>query len=340
MLLLSTILFVLLVVVGSVLLWQYLPEESRGAVASNFINTQVPDYVFAQCTMNDDNCCNGLNNTCDLRADEIMYAGLHNAMSAIENGFLVGANHDLSMEKALEAGFRAVNVDFGKCNGKSLFYHGKCEIGSRDPILLLSNIVKFLDENPTEIIVITVQFTNDAKETNPANIATLDDLVAVVNSVEGFVEKSYAHPGLSEPWPTLRELRDTGKQIIFFHYNIGICFQDGCPFGFHDYFVYAEETDFELASFEDIEDKSQSCNVTRGSNRATFFGINLFLTIPSRSTADQVNSLSFLQQHVNDCEEINGGNLANIVWVDFWAQGELPLFVQQSNQQRGSNSQI
>lgn len=320
-------------------MWQYLPEESRASVASNFIDTEVPEYRFSQCTEDDLNCCNGLNNTCDLRADEIMYAGLHNAMAARENGFLVGANHDLSMEKALEAGYRAINIDFGKCNGRPQLYHGKCGIGSRNPVQLLSNIVTFLDQNPTEIVLITVQFVNDDAETNPANVATVSDLVAVIDSVDGLTEKLYAHPGLSEPWPTLRELRDTGKQIILFHYNVGICHQEGCPYGLHDYFVYAEETEFQFASLLEIEDTTRSCSVTRGSNRATFFGINLFLTLPSRAAADTVNSIQFLQRHVSECEELNGGNLANIVWVDFWTRGQLPLFVQRRNNHRGVTSQ-
>lgn len=336
----STVLFALLIAVGGVLLWQYLPEESRASLASNFIDTDVPDYQFFQCSPNDENCCNGLNNTCDLRADEIMYAGLHNAMAARENGFLLGANHDLSMEKALESGYRAINIDFGMCSGKPQLYHGKCEIGTRDPIALLSNIVKFLDENPTETVIITVQFTNVPTETNPANIATVDDLVSVVNSVEGLMDKLHAHPDLSEPWPTLRELQNAGKQIILFHYNIGVCYHEGCPYGFHDYFVYAEETEFELASLVEVDDNTRSCNVTRGSNRATFFGINLFLTLPSRDAAAKLNSLPFLQSHVSDCEQRNDGNLANIVWVDFWTQGHLPLFVQQRNQYRGANSQL
>ena len=334
----STVFFALLIAVGGVLLWQFLPEESRASVASNFIDTEVPDYQFSQCSPNDVDCCNGLNNTCDLRADEILYAGLHNAMAARESGFLLAANHDLSMEKALESGYRAINIDFGMCGGIPQLYHGSCEIGTRDPKDLLSHVVKFVNENPTETIIITVQFANVPGETNPANIATVDDLVSVINSVDGLVDKLYAHPSLSEPWPTLRELQNSGKHIILFHYNVGVCYQEeeGCPYGLHDYFVYAEETEFELASLVEVKDTARSCNVTRGSNRATFFGINLFLTLPSRNVAAEINSLQFLQSHVSDCEQRNNGYLANIVWVDFWTQGNLPLFVQRRNQNRGA----
>ncbi|GAX23668.1 hypothetical protein FisN_12Hh242 [Fistulifera solaris] len=335
----STVAFALLLAVSGVLLWQYLPEESRASVASTFIETEEPDYQFFQCLPTDVDCCNGLNNTCDLRLDEILFAGLHNAMAARENGFLLGANHDLSMEKALKYGYRAINVDFGLCGGVPQLYHGSCELGTRNPVDLLSHIVKFVGENPTETIVITVQFTKNSGETDPSNIATLDDLVSVVNAVDGLVDKLYAHPDLSEPWPTLRELQTLGKQIILFHYNVDICYESGCPYGLHDYFVYAEETEFEFATLLEVEETTRSCNVTRGSNVATFFGINLFLALPSRDVAAEINSLSFLQNHVSDCEERNEGNLANIVWVDFWTQGELPVFVQRRNHNRGVTSQ-
>lgn len=82
-------------------------------------------FRFMQCP-NNGPCCNGLSTNCGLKVDEILFATAHNANH--HNG--LGSNHERSLEDALEAGYRGLQLDFCKCNGGLQFCHGSCNIVS------------------------------------------------------------------------------------------------------------------------------------------------------------------------------------------------------------------
>jgi hypothetical protein len=90
------------------------------------IGTVVP--TFMQCPTNNNNkqCCNGSTTNCALRVDQMMFALVHNAMSSEEKGFIVGYNHQLSISKALMAGYRGLSLDVCNCNGVLQFCHNVC----------------------------------------------------------------------------------------------------------------------------------------------------------------------------------------------------------------------
>ena len=83
-------------------------------------------YEFIQCddTSGTGDCCNGLEGICDLRANEVLYATLHNGMATFEDGFLFGPNHKYQLESALKAGYRGLNLDLCNCGGETIFCHG------------------------------------------------------------------------------------------------------------------------------------------------------------------------------------------------------------------------
>ena len=82
-------------------------------------------FRFNQCS-NNGSCCNGLSTNCNLRVDEILFATAHNA----NHHAGVASNHEKTLERALTAGFRGLQLDFCKCNGKVKFCHGSCNIVS------------------------------------------------------------------------------------------------------------------------------------------------------------------------------------------------------------------
>jgi hypothetical protein len=84
--------------------------------------TNNPTYPFMQCGADSEDCCNGLDTICDLRADEILYATLHNAMATFEDGFLFGPNHRYKLEGAIQAGYRGLNLDICNCGGEHIFW--------------------------------------------------------------------------------------------------------------------------------------------------------------------------------------------------------------------------
>jgi hypothetical protein len=146
------ILMVVVLAVAGVLIWKFAPIDEAinsilpsynsstsvsGATSGNYsvggsdfedvseAPTETP-YQFIQCSNEGQDCCNGLDTNCDLRANEILYATLHNAMATFEDGFIFGPNHEKKLEGAVEAGYRGVNLDLCNCGGELVFWwvHG------------------------------------------------------------------------------------------------------------------------------------------------------------------------------------------------------------------------
>lgn len=310
-----------------------------------------------------ENCCNGLDNICDLRVDEIFYAGVHNAMSSVEDGFFYGSNQQFELEGALEAGYRGINLDVCNCNGDYQLCHGVCDFGARDPAQTFGSINSFLDANPTEIILIILEIDNSADET-----VDLDVLYNILSRVDGLVEKIYVHNDKTAPWPSLRTVVDRNtvrsfavllvsfycntleyltlmlsisfqKRLLLFHYNSGVdCENDNCPAGFNSWFDYAGETEYNFFSIEGIQASQFSCKVTRGSSRLPFLAVNSFVTPPSQSVAKTVNSLKFARTRLESCSTLNDSANVNLIFADFWSEGDLPQLAQEHNVALGSPS--
>jgi hypothetical protein len=210
-------------IVTGVLIWQFAPiDEALDSVLPNFNSTDdetdpkvtVPpgsptssptpkpaEFVFMQCEDETQNCCNGLDTICDLRVDEIFYASVHNAMASLQDGFFLGPNHSFKLEGALEAGYRGVNLDVCNCNGVYQLCHGICGLGARDPAETFGSINQFLDQNPTETLLLVLQIDSDVDQ--PVD---LDELYSKFSGVEGLMEKIYVHESVTDPLPTLREM--------------------------------------------------------------------------------------------------------------------------------------
>uniref|UniRef100_A0A8J9SXM9 Uncharacterized protein n=1 Tax=Phaeodactylum tricornutum TaxID=2850 RepID=A0A8J9SXM9_PHATR len=345
---LSVILLILLLGVGGILVWLFFPEEAKSQL-NNVVNTTgnvpkvpsvtipgtgggsapEPTYQFMQCT-DPSVCCNGLSTLCDATVDSVMYAALHNAMATSEDGFFLGPNHDYKLEDALKWGYRGINLDIGNCNGELQFIHGRCLLGSRNVVEVLTNINTFLTENPSEVVILPLQIDNSVG----AGTIDLFDIYSIMQSVPGFTDRMYVHPEVTTEWPTLGELVETDKRILFFHYGGPSCWDNSspCPPGFHDWFYYGAETRFSFSDVDAIRDTTSSCEITRGENsRRRFFSVNNFVTLPSSNAAGVLNRLNFVQQHVQQCSALNDGLDVNLVFVDFWHKGNLPEAVQLHN---------
>lgn len=275
--------------------------------------------------------CNGHANLCDKRANEVVYATLHNANNALLDGAWFLPNHKLDLKKALNAGYRGLNMDFGECFGRLTLLHITCLLKTKAPFSeVMTEILDFVNENPREVVILPT-------EISPGNFfldtPTLEDIDQAFQSVPGFKEKLYDHPGPGQPWPTLQELIDMDKRILFFFYNAIDCTKGlDCPVGFHPWFDYAAETRFSFPFSWSLNDKERSCEITRGlSGTRDFFGVNAFVTPPRLSAPLQVNRYDFLQYHIEECETRNGGLQANVVLVDYWKIGDVLRVVHDLN---------
>ena len=198
-------------------------------------------------------CCNGLTSNCDKRVNEIMFATSHNAMSTVEDNF-VGANHLRKLEASLENGFRAFMLDLCSCNGVPSFCHGSCFFGERNPAEVFEAIVVFLNENPSEIIILEFQVDENGD---------LFALYDIMEAVEGFVNRIYVHDG-SDEWPLLSTLVSSDKRILLFQHDGANCNIDGnCPEGFMWTYTHMFQTSFEIDNSEDLLNVS-GCSITRG----------------------------------------------------------------------------
>lgn len=296
-----------------------------------FAENSVDDkYKFIQCDSNGTACCNGLDSICDLRANEILYATLHNGMSTIEDGFLFGPNHKFQLEKALKAGYRGLNLDICNCGGEIIFCHGICTLGPRDVSDVMNGVNTFLDQNPSEIIVFIYQVNNDVDR-----YVDLNDFYDKLLQIEGLTEKMYVHDGPTSSWPTLRQLTDPNynKRVIMFHYNGPDCNEDRsrCPDGLHLYYNYAIDNDWSHDDTTSIENRLSSCRLkSNGINRDTFIGLNNFVSPPSRSSAETLNEYSAASEYVETCTALLKTDI-NFLLVDFWSVGEVPRVTQDHN---------
>merc|ERR1719491_2419238 len=128
-----------------------------------------------------------------------MFGLVHNAMSSEEGDFSYGYNHNLELEKALVAGYRGLSLDVCNCNGVLQFCHNVCDLGPRLPNDVFGNTVKFLNEYPSEVVVLLFEAS---RETGPI---VWDDLYLEMDDVDGFVDMIYVHADGNE-WPTMGDL--------------------------------------------------------------------------------------------------------------------------------------
>ena len=229
----GAILFIIICIVAGVLAWKLPPwDDIIGNILPTFNNTlsgsssgntdsdsnvdsfnnptaspthapKVETVPFSQCVPDSESsCCNGLESNCALKVNDIMYAASHNAMSSEEDGFS-GPNHLLSLEKSLDAGYRALLLDLCSCGTDGLqLCHTFCAAGSRDPTEVFQNILEFLNQNSQEIILLVFQIGK-----RPGNVPiSLTDLYNIMEGVDGFTDMMYIHPTDAVEWPSLEKL--------------------------------------------------------------------------------------------------------------------------------------
>jgi hypothetical protein len=272
--------------------------------------------------------CNGLANLCDKPVNRVSFATPHNAASSTDTGTSFFANHALSLEIALQDGYRGLNVDVGKCNGELQLVHGFCGIGYRDPTEVFTNIATFLNDNSREVILMTIEINSDT-----GGAVTVDEIYTLLQSIPGFLDLVYVRPESSTGWPTLQDLIDADTRLLIFHYNGDRNCQDiACPPGLMYWWDYGMETEFQFSDPTALEDTASGCKVTRGlDGTRDFLGVNVFTEIPSDSACEILNSYDFLTNHIRSCSELNDGHIVNVVMVDCHDVGDVLQVVQEYN---------
>jgi hypothetical protein len=284
-------------------------------------------------------------------------------MASFEDQFFLLYNQNYKLEAALVAGYRALELDVSRCGDANqiVFYHGECALGTRNPTQVLQNIYTFLQDNPSEIVMLHLQMNGD--------VVSLQDFYDIMLQVDNgnLVSGLYSHPLNATEWPTLRELIQVNQRLLLFYWNADDCAPGaggpGCPPGFHYWYRYGVQTKWDFARLSDVQDQddpddgTSSCALSYMPdyrNGHNFFRVNAFLRLPSSSAAqDVLNQPFFIQERLDACSIQNpivkNGTVyvqvaaqeergleqfvlqPNFYAVDFWDKGNVMSFIQEYN---------
>ncbi len=245
--------------------------------------------------------CNGREDLCARRYDEVVYPTTHNAMSNADDGW-ENPNQQHGIARQLEDGVRALMLDTHEWDGEALLCHALCPLGSLPLVDGLAIIREFLDTHRGEVLTIIFEAYVTAEDT----AAAFDD--------SGLARYVHAQaPGA--PWPTLRELIDADRRLIVFTDDDG----GGAYDWYMDVWAHAWETDYAAETTDDF-----SCDMNRGVAGNPLFIFNHFLTrtFPVPEEAATTNADPFLIDRARACRDASGA-LPNFVTVDFYAEGDL-----------------
>lgn len=270
--------------------------------------------------------CNGSTELCSRAYDKVVVPMTHNAMSAGDEGWLT-PNQTHGLARQLADGIRGMMLDtkyfsveanqnaVSKIDGVSTvdqvyLCHGACVRGKTRLLDGLCTITRFLDESPGEILSIIFQ--------NEVDDADTDEVLRA----SGLGDYLYTHPAGS-PWPTLREMIDTGKRLVVFLEKDG-----GAPPYLHPAFVgNIWDTPYTFSTASDF-----TCRLNRGATSSPLFLVNHWLMRPDPDVAlaREVNVAAVLGKRVEQCTT-EAGRPPTFVGVDFYEVGDLFAVVRAAN---------
>jgi hypothetical protein len=305
--------------------------------------------------------CNGHVELCSKRLNEVTLAASHNAMSSSAEPGWYSAAHTQSIGDQLRSGVRGLLIDahYGLRAGNAVrtdlserseragnserdlyeqtlgpeglaaiqrirdrvlpgegepgvfLCHRFCELGATEITGALREIREFLVERPDEVLVIVIE-----------------DYVlpsAIVDAFErsGLAEKVYRGPPAG-PFPTLREMIDSGQQVVVYAENRG----GAAPWYTAGYEAALQETPFTFKRAARLTDPSNwpaTCVPNRGTDAAPLFLINHWVNTdptPRPSNAEIVNRRDVLVGRARECQALRDRH-PTLLAVDFVEVGDL-----------------
>jgi hypothetical protein len=185
--------------------------------------------------------------------------------------------------------------------------HAYCEVGATDFEEALTGIRDFVVENPSEVLVLSIEDDVTPEDTAKAFKAS------------GLLDYVYKGPIGPRP-PTLRRLIDQGTPVVVFAENK----TDPKYPWYHQQFGYVQETPFDFKTPKALL-PPPSCRPERGRPDNPLFLLNNWVETapaPRPSNAEIVNSKRRLLTRARACGRRRGLK-ANLVAVDFYATGDL-----------------
>jgi hypothetical protein len=296
--------------------------------------------------------CNGHAELCDRTIDEVVFPGTHNSMSAQTYHNWLFAQQEDGIRAQLDDGIRALLIDahYGQQVGSNVrtdldlrkegaalretlgptaysaairirdrlfggikpdtprtewLCHGFCEIGHIPLTEGLTEIRDFLVEHPDEVLIVVVE----------DKVVTAPDIAWAVDKA-GLKPYVYTGP-VGPPWPTLRELIESGRRVIMMGEDHG---GDPKVPWYHPAFESMQETPYHAEKPSEL-----TCAVNRGGTDGTLFLLNNWIDTtpaPRPTNAEKVNDYDTLLRRARECEK-ERGLLPNVIAVDFYKTGDV-----------------
>jgi hypothetical protein len=189
--------------------------------------------------------------------------------------------------------------------------HTFCELGATPLESVLEDMHSFLVANPGAVVVVINQ-----------DYVKPEDFVGAVKDA-GVADFAYTGP-VDGDWPTLREMVDSGKRVVFLAENEA----GGAPWYRLAYDGITEETPYAFGKVVELTrsaDLEASCAANRGAPGSPIFLLNHWITtdpLPLPSQADEVNAYDALLKRARDCQRIRK-HLPNLVAVNFYLRGQV-----------------
>jgi hypothetical protein len=307
--------------------------------------------------------CNGHEELCDRRLDEVVFATSHNSMSAArEPGWLFG-EHLGGIRAQLEFGVRGFLIDthYGVPSGISVPGSGTQLIitdagrevhrsalteppdpqraqqadqlsrevpigasGATPDVYLCHNYCELGATRFADALTQYKQFLD--RNPNEVIILFLEDYVTTADSEKAFQEAGLLdHVWTVEPGASLPTLRE----MIEAQRQVLVLSEhlSGPPAWYHRGFELSEETPYTFTSAEEF-----SCEPNRGGTGKPLFLMNHWLTSgsPDRNASARANSADLLMDRVRACEEARGRRV-NMIGVNFYDSGDLLRVVDELN---------
>jgi hypothetical protein len=317
--------------------------------------------------------CNGDEALCDRPLNEVAFPATHNAMSAAANPGWLFAQQDGAIPDQLTDGIRGLLIDthYGQktesgevktelseldsverreyeaalgsdaldaalrtrdrivnsptVEDRTIYLcHRFCELGAIPLEGTLRQIRDFVAANPNEVLVIINE-----------DYVSPEDFAAGVEK-SGLIDYVYKGP-VGDPLPSLEAMISSGGRVLMMAENDAG--GGAIPWYHPAYEALTQETPYTFNKPAQLIDRAKlaaSCEPNRGPEDAPLFLINHWVDTspaPLPSNAAKVNARKPLQRRVRTCERDRDLD-ANLIAVDFYAEGDLFGVVERLNASR------
>ena len=240
--------------------------------------------------------CNGSNDLCNKRYNEVAYLTTHNAFNSKQDRYLF-PNQKSNISEQLNNGVRALMIDVYDDNGSTVVYHAYKFLGSQPLSVYLNDIKDFLDNNPNEILTIILE--------------TYTSSNAIENEINKVGLLKYLHTqDVNSLWPKLQTMIDSNKRLVMLSDKNDANEKQSW---YHYMWNFAVEN-----KYGEI-----NCEFNRGNPENSLFIFNHFITslTGNKENANKVNSFKYLMNHITNCKDLKN-KFPNFITVDFYEIGE------------------